>query len=55
LAEEGLQETQEHMFQQRKKAAKWIYEKMDDKEKQEIRTMVEVQAESGNAREIRER
>jgi hypothetical protein len=55
LAEEGLQETQEHMFQQRKKAAKRIYEKMDDKEKQEIRAMVEVQAESGNAREIRER
>jgi hypothetical protein len=54
LAEEGLQKTQEHVFQQRRKAARRIYEKMDDKEKQEIRAMVEAQAESGNAPEIRE-
>jgi hypothetical protein len=52
--EEELDRTPEHVFQQRKKAARRIYERMDDEEKQELRKMVEAQAESGNTKEIRE-
>jgi catalase len=55
LVEEELERTPDHVFQQRKKAARRIYERMDNEEKQDLRKMVAAQAESGNTREIRER
>ena len=54
LEEEELEETQQHVFQQRRRAAKRIYERMDDNGKQEIDAMVDAQAASGNPVAVRQ-
>ena len=55
LAEEELEETPRHVFEQRRRAAKRVYERMDTNEKEEIDAMVDAQAASGNSVEVRQR
>ena len=54
LEQEGLEETHQNMFQQRRRAAKRVYERMDDNQKQEIDGMVDIQAACGNSVAVRQ-
>jgi hypothetical protein len=55
LEKEDLEETQQNLFQQRRRGAKRVYESMTDKEKQEIDAMVEAHAALGNSMPVRAR
>jgi hypothetical protein len=55
LKEEDLEETQQNLFQKRRRAAKRVYERMTDNEKQKIDAMVEAHAASGNTMPMRAR
>jgi hypothetical protein len=53
LEERKLEATHEHAFQQSRRAAKRVYERLDDTEKQELAAMVEAQAACGNTPELK--
>jgi hypothetical protein len=55
LEEEELEETQQNLFQQRRRGAKRAYERMTNNEKQEIDAMVETHAALGNSIPVRAR
>ena len=55
LDEEGLEYTEQNVFQQRRRAAKRVYEQMNDNEKHEIDALVDEHAASGNTDEVRRR
>lgn len=54
LAEEEMEETPQNIFQQRRRAAKRIYERLDDSQKQAIDAKAEAHAALGYSEGIRE-
>jgi hypothetical protein len=55
LVEQGLDNTQQHSFEQRRRAAKRVYERLADSEKQHIVAMIKAQSALGNTIEVRAR
>ena len=54
LEQEGKEVTQQNMFQQRRRAAKRVYERLSDSQKEAIDATAKAQAASGNPTWLRE-